>query len=95
MVGINIDKAAVDSNAGTLAQSLQSAFNRTQQLKAWLDATPDATLVALGYTSGEVAVLKSAITDLDQLRTIYQGGATLGTAKDFRTFAKQMYGFGF
>jgi hypothetical protein len=41
-----------------------------------------------------VNTLKSAMSDLDQLRTIFVGSATLGVAKDFRTFAKRLCGLG-
>lgn len=94
-VGIQPDKAAVDNTAGSLARDLNNQFLRVQAFKAWLDGKPDAELIATyGYTSGEVATLKSAYADLDQLRTIYQGSANLATAKNFRTFADDLWGFG-
>jgi alpha-D-ribose 1-methylphosphonate 5-phosphate C-P lyase len=78
-----------------LAQALNVEFTNIQQYKAWLDTMTDQSLIALGFAQGDVDVLKSAIADLDQLRVLYQGGATLGTAKDFRAFAKQLWRFGF
>lgn len=91
-VGMPVTKGDVDSQAGQVTLQLREAFRAVAMFRTWLAATPDADLVAMGYTSGEVATLKSALNDLDQLRTIYEGGAALATAKDFRTFAKLLTG---
>ena len=93
-VGFPTSKNDIDSRAGTLAVQLRDAFLGVQRFQAFLVATPDATLTAApyNYTAGEVASMKSAYSDLDQLRTIYEGTATLGSVKDFRTFAKQLTG---
>lgn len=94
-VGLTPTKSDVNIGSGTLAQSLNIAFTNIQQYKAWLDTQTDQNLIDLGFVQADVNVLRSAIGDLDQLRNIYQGGATLGSAKDFRTFSKQLWRFGF
>lgn len=91
-VGLDANKAEIDSAAATCALQMRETFAAVARLQTYLAATADATLVGLGYTSGEVATLKSAIADLNQLRTIYEGTANLASAKDFRTFAKQLTG---
>lgn len=93
-VGLIVTKQEVDSRAGDIARSFQAAFDNVLVLKLYLDATPDADLVALGYTPGEVGVLKSAWSDLAQLGTIWTGTAALADPKDFRTFVRQIWGVG-
>lgn len=51
--------------------------------------------MALGYTggeNGEVALLKSAITDLDNLRQVAQGSRVQPAASDFFWFARRLWG---
>jgi hypothetical protein len=93
-VGLPTNKLDIDSKAGSIAVRLRDLFTEIQYTAAWAAGMPDNDLVALGYTSGEVAVLKSALADLEQLRTIYNGSANLANAKDFKAFAKQLTGLG-
>jgi len=98
-VGFPTAKGDVDSRAGQLSLQLRDTFTQIQTFAAWLATQTDANLLALTppaggvvYTQSEVNTLRSAVTDLDQLRTIFQGGAALASAKDFRTFAKLLTG---
>jgi hypothetical protein len=80
-VGLPVDKGTLDQRAGSLAWQLRETFEQIQIVKDWLDATPDATLEAApySYSSGEVATLKSAFTDMSNLGKIAngsQGGQT-------------------
>lgn len=93
-VGLPVTKDEIDSRAGDTARTFQRAFKDVLTLKSFLDQTPDPDLVALGYTAGEVATLKTAYTDLAQLATIWTGEAALPAAKDFRTFVRQLWGVG-
>jgi hypothetical protein len=93
-VGLPVTKTEIDQRAGDLARSFQRAFDDVAVMKTYLDATVDAELVALGYTSEEVATLKTAFTDLTQLGTIWIGAAALPTAQDFRTFVRRLWGVG-
>lgn len=93
-LGLNPVKADVDYLAGTLAKRLHEDIDRIGEFKYWLDGKSVGDLEALGYTNGEANLLKSVFADLDQLRTLYVGAATLGSVKDFRTFARQIIGFG-
>lgn len=91
----NVDKNTIAGRAGSLFQALDSSFLRIQQYKIFLDTIPDATLIgSYGFVQGDIDVLRSALNDMEQLRTIYQGTVNLSVAKDFRSFAKQGYAFG-
>lgn len=90
-----VDRQIIDQKAGALFQQLDSTFLRIQQFKIFLDTISDANLISLyGFVQADLDVLRSALTDTEQLRTIYQGAATLGSTKDFRAFSKQVYAFG-
>jgi hypothetical protein len=93
-VGLPTTKTEIDTRAGDIARSFQRAFDDVVTLKGFLDATVDADLVALGYTTDEVATLKTAWADLTQLGTIWAGAAALPAAKDFRVFVRRLWGVG-
>jgi len=93
-VGLEVTKKEIDTRSGDTCRAFQRAFDDVITMQSYLNSTPDADLVNLGYTSNEVAVLKTAFTDLTQLGNIFIGAASLTTAKDFRTFVKQVWGVG-
>lgn len=93
-VGLPVTKQEIDQRAGDIARTFQRAFDDVAVMKTYLDATVEADLVALGYTSDEVATLKTAWADLAELGTIWVGAATLPAAKDFRTFVRRIWGVG-
>jgi hypothetical protein len=93
-VGLAVTKGEIDSRAGDIARTFQRVFEDVGTMKVYLDATDEATLVALGYTSNEVAVLKTAWADLAELGTIWLGQAALAAPKDFRQFVRQLWGVG-
>ena len=93
-VGLPVTKSEIDTRSGDTARAFQTQFQNVATLQSYLEQTPDGDLVALGYTANEVAVLKTAFADLTQLGTIWLGQSDLKTAKDFRTFVRQLWGVG-
>lgn len=93
-VGLGVTKEEVDTRSGDIARSFQRAFKDVITLQSFLTQTPDADLIALGYTEQEVATLKTAYADLTQLGTIWTGESALAAPKDFRTFVRQLWGVG-
>lgn len=91
-LGNAVSKNDVDNKSAQLALTLRTNCDGIRHFKIWLDTKVDADLVALGYTQGEVNILRSATADMDELRRIYEGLANLASAKDFRTFAKLLTG---
>lgn len=93
-VGLPVTKTEVDQRSGDTARAFQRVFEDAATMQLYLEGTPDSDLVALGYTASEVTVLKSAFNDLALLGRIWTGQENLATAKDFRTFLRQLWGVG-
>lgn len=93
-IGLALTKTELDSVMGATSRDVRLDLRRAADIKYVLDQKTDQSLIDLGYTAGEVAVIKSAFADLNQLNDIFNGSANLATAKDFRTFAKQVWGTG-
>lgn len=91
-VGYPKNKESIDGIVGELSQAINRNFRRAVQLKTELDAYTDGQLTTAGYTAGEVTVLRTLVSDLQQLNNIYSGAATLGSAKDFRTSLRPLWG---
>ena len=91
----SLTKSQFDALMNQVIQNLDQAFLQVQQIQTIMAAHVDADFTAAntnpgptGYAAGDVTTMKSAFSDLDLLRTVYQGTATQGTIKDFRAFAK-------
>lgn len=93
-VGLLVTKTEIDNRSGEIAHAFQKAFEDVLTMQTYLEATPNADLIALGYSDQDVATLKTAFADLAQLSTIWAGVAPLGNPKDFRTFVRQLWGVG-
>lgn len=94
--GLVYTQAEFNELIGGIARDVNVVMNRIKDVKIYLDQHTAGALDTLySYTAGEGAEIKSAYADLDELRTVYEGLATLAVAKDFRTFAKRLYGLGF
>lgn len=90
-----LTKPQFDALMNQVIQQIDQVMGQVQAIEAIFAAHPDADFTAAntnpgptGYAQADVTTMKSAFSDLDQLRTIYQGLATLGSTKDFRAFAK-------
>lgn len=91
----NLDRNQINSSAVAIAKDLDRVFLRIAEMKIFLDGYPDGNLIAdLGYVQGDINILKSAITDADALRLVYQGTNPQVSVKDFRLFLKQIWGLG-
>ena len=93
-VGYAVDKGQVDSISGQVSRQIEAWAPDALKFKSWLDATPDETLTLppFGYTTDEVALLKSAFTDLALLAEIYRGNEILPEARDLGTFSRRLAG---
>jgi hypothetical protein len=91
-IGLNPTKAELDAEFGKVALDLRNVFRRLEQLQRYCLITPDGTFVGKGYSAGEVAILKSAFSDGDALRLVWNGTNAQTPAKDFRTNLDQLAG---
>jgi|SRR6187431_1951465 ABC-type transporter Mla subunit MlaD len=94
-VGLPVTKSEIDTRSGDLARAFQRLAGDASTLKGYLDGTAEPVLIELGYTANEIAVLKSGISDLQQLLVgIGYGQEALAAPKDFTTFLRQLWGVG-
>ena len=93
-VGILATKGEIDSRMGEIARGQQKVFKELSILKGYLDSTADTDLVAMGYTEGEVAILKSAAADMTQFSEVFVGKVAVSPAKDFSAFVRLLWGVG-
>ncbi len=91
-VGFPIDRGVIDNRCGFLAKQLRDTLAQIATVKAFLDATTDADLIAMGYSQDDVTLLKSAYGDLAKLSRIAHGQDTQADASDFFWFAKRLVG---
>jgi len=102
-----LTKGQLDAQMSNIFNALDALFAQVQATQAFFVANVDANFTAgaggpgpTGYASGDVTTMKSAMSDLDQLRQIYQGGSSQSTlrgnsnAYDYRTFTKLLWGTG-
>jgi hypothetical protein len=94
-VGLPVTKQEIDTRSGDIARMFQRLAGDAVTLKGYLDSTTEEVLIEFGYTSNEVAVLKTAIADLEQLVfRIGYGSEALPAPKDFTVFLRQLWGVG-
>lgn len=94
-VGLPVTKQEIDSRSGDIARTFQRLAGDTATLKGYLDGATEQVLVDLGYTTNEVAVLKTATADLEQLLIrLGYGKEALPAPKDFTVFLRQLWGVG-
>ena len=93
-VGPPITKSDTDFRMQQLLLEEDDLIHKHRQFKSWLDRTTDVELTGLGYGVGDIATLRSAWADRDQLWNLRQGIGTLNAAKDFRSFTDRLVGFG-
>lgn len=91
-VGFPQDKAAIDIRAGALSVQIRDLLTDISEFQGLLATKQDTDLTALGYTEAEVTLLKSAFTQLDQLRQVALGQATQSAANNFLFFSNQLTG---
>lgn len=94
MVGIPITKTQVNEMAGSIALDVKVAFDRVAGFKAWLDGASVDDLIALGFTTDEASLIKSAYTDLARARAIGRGEDVQLEPYNFTTFAGRLWGLG-
>jgi len=93
-IGLTFTKSELDQKIGHVSLVFKHGFEDAVTLKAYFDSTTDQILIDMGYTAGEVATIKTAFTDLNQLSGIWLGNANLAAAKNFTQFVSRLWGTG-
>lgn len=93
MIGPQLTAADVNATCAQIVRQVYSAMDNVRRFEAFLAAT-SLQAAPYGMTAADESQMKSTFTDLDKLRTIFEGTATQATNYDFRTFAKQALGTG-
>lgn len=93
--GRQLSKDLINNDAYSVVRNVFAALDGVAKFKLFLDATPDATLTGTyGFVQGDVDQLKSAFTDLNKLKGVFEGTQTQGSTYDFRSFSKLLLGDG-
>jgi hypothetical protein len=92
--GLPVDKFQLDNTVGNLARTIEQFANQALQFKAYLDATPDASLeeAPFNYTADDVANIKSAAADMATVANVYKGLADHTPASDLGVFSRRLMG---
>lgn len=94
--GYPVTKADLDNRMGSMIVNVREAFLKCVQFKdGWLDDAAlgtDAFLGTLGYTSPEIAIIRSAFTAMKNLSGIAKGTGTQASTNDFYFDAKKLIG---
>jgi hypothetical protein len=94
MAGIPFNKESINHDLGSVTRQVYASLDNVRKLKIALDGAPNQTLLDIGFTQNDIDTIRSAFTDLDNLRQIFEGGRNQMTAYDFRTFARRLIGTG-
>lgn len=90
--GFQVTKDALNQRLGSVVVSGEAWFEDVERLAAWLAATPDADLESLGFSTSDVAQMKSALADLENLRLTAYGQRTQSPASNFFFWASKLRG---
>lgn len=77
------NKGALDSRIGQVTTSLRDSMRAVTDLWNELSTLGSDQLVAIGYTTEDVAALAAALGAISQLATAYEGGAYAGPTLPF------------
>lgn len=91
-VGYLADKATIDNRTGQLVQTLRETFTGINRAKLFLDSLTDPNLTALGYSAGDITLLRASMTDLENLRLTAIGSRTQPSASNFFFNADKLTG---
>ena len=87
---------AVQIALGQIAKDVQQSLEAVQKAARFMAQNSDAELLAdYGISSEDAALLRSAISDLDDLAKVYRGQQAVATARNFNQNVRRIVGLGF
>lgn len=90
--GFQVTKASLDQRIGASVVAGESWFEDVERIATWLAGKTDSEVIALGYTSDEVALIKSSFVDLDNLRKVAYGQQAQANANNFFFWGSKLRG---
>jgi hypothetical protein len=91
----NVDRGQINAQATSLVKTIDRTFLQLDELKTFLDGITDGDLIAIhGYVQADINDLRSALNDMQILALVYRGTQPQASVKDFRLFAKRIWGLG-
>lgn len=87
----------VNAELTSVSVALNSTLSRAHDLHTWYTGLGPGGLTNAPYSlsSADDATVGSGLADAEQLYQIFLGAQSLANAKDFTTFLRRMWGFGF
>jgi len=92
--GTPVDRNDIDLAIGTLAAAWNDNMHRIKQLQAALDQRTAADLMALGYSTDEAGLIKSAIAALGKSVDVTRGQLVKNDTEDLTVFSSRVWGLG-
>lgn len=95
--GATIGLLDINQRAYQLSLGLHQMFRQIEDFNQYLSQNGGATFLEgapYNMSQTDAGNIISAFSDLDQLRQLYEGTATLTADKDFRAYARWLWGFG-
>jgi len=92
MAGIPTHASQVHNVIGGISREVMNIFDQIGVFNDWVTSLDQADIDALELLPEDIALIGGVIADLMQLRSIYEGGASLANAKDFRLLVRQLAG---
>lgn len=96
-IGIQQDKSTENEALGRIARGLENVLAQIDQHTDAVGGMTSAQFQAapFNYSPAEADDVVAMLADLNQLKQIYRGNATLASTKNFRTSIKKALGPGF
>lgn len=82
-VGNPLTKSVIDSRLAFLTVTTRDTLEDWVIFKAQMDSLQDSDLTGLGYSSGDVTVIRGLATAMAKLRNVAHGQDTQSPASDY------------
>lgn len=93
-IGLGFSKNDVDQLLGGTCRDINNILYRLSQISDRITLMQDADLTALGYSSTEVATIRTFITNMATLKAVFTGAQALTTPHAFVMDIAQFFGSG-
>lgn len=82
--GLQVSMGQINGQVGGICLNLRNLFQQVDDFTGWLNTQNQASLVALGFSSGDAQVIISTMGNLATLSQVYQGKSAQATAFNYQ-----------